>query len=482
MRIARSGIVQILIGTSSWVGLVRVLAGFGSAALAGYTIAIRVVLFALLPSWGMANAAATLVGQNLGAGRPDRAEQAVWRAAFYNFLFLGSVGLIFVLLGGPIVGLFTSDPVVAGYGSSCLRIVAAGFLFYAYGMVVTQALTARATPARPPSSTCSASGCGRSRWRSSCRAGWAWGPRASSSPSRWPSPPWRWSAWCCSAGAGGRRSRCERGRSASWGNVPAGSSMPDVPATHFRLRCAECARIEAPGARGLRCPGCDGSWLIEYDLPPAGPSRDGRGIPQIPALPGVFRYLPLLPLRDPAAIVSLGEGGTPLLRAARLGARLGIEALYLKDEARNPTGSFKDRMLAVGIARARELGHHTVAVQSSGNVGASAAAYAAAAGLSAKIFVPRTVPQGKLVQIAMYGADLVRVDHASPAVIFELLLWASQELGWYIVSTTARYNPFVLEGAKTIVYELAEQTGFALPDWLIAPVGGAAISGCSGAR
>jgi threonine synthase len=222
----------------------------------------------------------------------------------------------------------------------------------------------------------------------------------------------------------------------------------------------------------LRCPDCDGSWLIEYLLPPSDPSARAADIPQIPGLPGLFRYLPLLPVRDTAAIASLGEGNTPLLRATRLGARLGVGALMLKDESRNPTGSFKDRMLAVGIARARELSHQIVAVQSSGNVGASAAAYAAAAGLSAKIFVPRTVPQGKLVQIAMFGADLVRVDHASPAFIFELLLWASQELGWYIVSTTARYNPFVLEGAKTIVYELAEQTNFALPDWLIAPVGG----------
>jgi Na+-driven multidrug efflux pump len=121
------------------VGLVRILSSFGSAALAGYTIAIRVVLFALLPSWGMANAAATLVGQNLGAQRPERAEQAVWRAAFYNLIFLGGVGVLFVLFGGPIVRLFTSEPEVVSYGSHALRIVSAGFLFYAYGMVVTQA-------------------------------------------------------------------------------------------------------------------------------------------------------------------------------------------------------------------------------------------------------------------------------------------------------------------------------------------------------
>jgi Na+-driven multidrug efflux pump len=107
--------------------------------VAGYGIAIRVVLFALLPSWGMANAAATLVGQNLGAGRPDRGEQAVWRASFYNLVFLASAGLVFVLFGGTIVRAFSPDPAVVAYGTSALRIISAGFLLYAYAMVVTQA-------------------------------------------------------------------------------------------------------------------------------------------------------------------------------------------------------------------------------------------------------------------------------------------------------------------------------------------------------
>jgi putative MATE family efflux protein len=139
VRIARTGIVQSLIGMTSWVGLVRILSAFGSVVLAGYTIAIRVVLFALLPSWGLGNAAATLVGQNLGAGEPARAEQAVWKAAFYNLVFLGAVGAAFVALGPTIVGLFTRDPGVVAEGGRCLRIVAAGFPLYAYGMVVSQA-------------------------------------------------------------------------------------------------------------------------------------------------------------------------------------------------------------------------------------------------------------------------------------------------------------------------------------------------------
>jgi putative MATE family efflux protein len=139
LRLSGTGIFQIFIATTSWVGLMRIVAGFGSSAVAGYGIAIRVVLFALLPSWGMANAAATLVGQNLGAGHPDRAEQAVWRASFYNLLFLGAAGLLFVIFGESIVRGFTPDAAVVAYGASALRIVSAGFLFYAFGMVVTQA-------------------------------------------------------------------------------------------------------------------------------------------------------------------------------------------------------------------------------------------------------------------------------------------------------------------------------------------------------
>jgi len=138
LRLSGSGMFQVLIGTASWIGLVRILAAFGSTALAGYTIAIRIVLFALLPSWGMGNAAATMVGQALGARKPDRAEQAVWRAAFYNLCFLGVVGVIFVFGARGIVHLFTSDPAVAEYARTGLRVIAIGFVLYAYGMVLSQ--------------------------------------------------------------------------------------------------------------------------------------------------------------------------------------------------------------------------------------------------------------------------------------------------------------------------------------------------------
>jgi putative MATE family efflux protein len=139
LRLSGTGTFQVLVGTASWIGLIRILASFGSAALAGYTIGIRLIIFALLPSWGLSNAAATMVGQGLGAKKPERAERAVWLAGLYNMVVLSAVGAVFAILAGPIVSLFTHDPAVVPYGVSCLRLVSLGFPFYAYGMVLTQA-------------------------------------------------------------------------------------------------------------------------------------------------------------------------------------------------------------------------------------------------------------------------------------------------------------------------------------------------------
>ena len=138
IRLSATGTFQVFIGMASWIGLIRTISSFGSDAVAGYTFGIRVILFALLPSWGMSNAAATMVGQALGARKPERAERAVWKAGFYNMIFLGIVGLLFIVFAPRIIGLYTSDPNVAHYGIDCLRIVSYGFLFYAYGMVLGQ--------------------------------------------------------------------------------------------------------------------------------------------------------------------------------------------------------------------------------------------------------------------------------------------------------------------------------------------------------
>ncbi len=139
LRVSLTGILQFAIAHTSWIGLVRIVSVFGSAALAGYTIAIRILIFVLMPSWGLSNAAATLVGQNLGAKQPERAETSVWRTGLYNMIFLGFIGLFFVVFAEPIIRLFTSDPAVIPLAVSSLRILSYGNIGYAYGMVMLQA-------------------------------------------------------------------------------------------------------------------------------------------------------------------------------------------------------------------------------------------------------------------------------------------------------------------------------------------------------
>ena len=140
IRISLGGIAQFFIATSSWIAIIRVVAMYGSAPIAAYTIAIRLMEFVFLPAWGLGNAAATLVGQNLGAQQPDRAERAVWVASRYNTAFMTVLGLIFFILAPWIIALFTSDPEIQRYGINCLRILSVGYPMYAVGMIVIQAL------------------------------------------------------------------------------------------------------------------------------------------------------------------------------------------------------------------------------------------------------------------------------------------------------------------------------------------------------
>jgi putative MATE family efflux protein len=139
LRVSITGILQFAIAHTSWIGLVRIVSTFGAAALAGYTIAIRIIIFVILPSWGLSNAAATLVGQNLGAKKPERAESSVWRTGFYNMVFLGAIGVVLIVFAEPVVRLFTQDPEVVPLAASCLRILSYGNIGYAYGMVMLQA-------------------------------------------------------------------------------------------------------------------------------------------------------------------------------------------------------------------------------------------------------------------------------------------------------------------------------------------------------
>lgn len=138
IKISLGGMGQYIIGSASWIFLVKIISFFGSEAIAGYTISFRIIIFTILPSWGMANAAATLVGQNLGAKKPDRAEKSVWRSAFYNMVFLAFVAIIFFIWAKESVSIFNDNPEVVHYGVMGLRIICMGYIFFAYGMVIGQ--------------------------------------------------------------------------------------------------------------------------------------------------------------------------------------------------------------------------------------------------------------------------------------------------------------------------------------------------------
>ena len=139
VKLSATGVIQLLIATASWTALMPIIAGFGAVAIAGYVIALRVVMFALLPALGLSNAAATMVGQNLGAGKPERAEAAVWKAAWFNAAIYFGIGLVFLFLSNQIIGIFTNEPEVLRYGTSALHIIAYGFAFYGLGMVLETA-------------------------------------------------------------------------------------------------------------------------------------------------------------------------------------------------------------------------------------------------------------------------------------------------------------------------------------------------------
>jgi threonine synthase len=185
--------------------------------------------------------------------------------------------------------------------------------------------------------------------------------------------------------------------------------------------------------------------------------------------PDMWRYREVMPIFEDESPVSLGEGMTPLLHARRFGTRLGLDALYIKDESLNPTNSFKARGLSAAITRARGLAATTVSVPSAGNAGNATAAYAARAGLTAKVFLPRDVKKPFIRECQLYGADVTLVD----GVITDAARAAAEagtSLGWYDVSTLK--EPYRIEGKKTMAYELAEQMGWEWPDWIVYPTGG----------
>ncbi|MFI5339157.1 MAG: threonine synthase [Candidatus Methylomirabilales bacterium] len=229
--------------------------------------------------------------------------------------------------------------------------------------------------------------------------------------------------------------------------------------------CTACGRAHELG-RIYRCETCDGPLDILYDY--AAIPQDSFDPARGARAEGIWVHRNLLPVA-PAHIVTLGEGHSPLLRCDRLGARLGLSSLWVKDETRHPTGSFKDRPLSVAISKARELAADTVVTASSGNAAASMSAYAARAGLRGIVFVPANTPPSKLLQIAAMGACVVRIK-GSVSDCIQLTQAAAREFGWYNVTTTFE-NPYSVEGDKTVAYEIAAQLGWRCPRWIVVPTG-----------
>lgn len=188
----------------------------------------------------------------------------------------------------------------------------------------------------------------------------------------------------------------------------------------------------------------------------------------------IWRYADLLPIADPSLAPPLQVGWTPLYRARRLEERLGLKHLWVKDDGRNPTASFKDRASAMGVMKALELGREVITCASTGNAASSLAGLAASVGLTTYIFVPRTAPQAKVAQLLIFGANVIMVEGTYDQA-FDLCLQASKEYGWY--SRNTAYNPYLSEGKKTAVLEICEQLGWEAPDRIFVSVGDGCIIG-----
>ncbi|HEY2843823.1 MAG TPA: threonine synthase, partial [Bryobacteraceae bacterium] len=232
------------------------------------------------------------------------------------------------------------------------------------------------------------------------------------------------------------------------------------------MDCSLCAsRYPAKQIHNL-C-SCGGTLLVRYDLA-AVRSTWSREVLRS-SRPDLWRYLPVLPVESAASIVSLGEGMTPLLRAHRLGAALGARELWVKDEGLNPTASFKARGMTTAISMARELGIRKIAIPSAGNAASAAAAYAAAAGIEAHIFMPADVPQANYIECKTLGAHVTLVDGLISDCA-RIVAERKDAEGWFDMSTLK--EPYRVEGKKTMGYEVAEQFEWELPDAIFYPTGG----------
>lgn len=236
------------------------------------------------------------------------------------------------------------------------------------------------------------------------------------------------------------------------------------------IKCAKCGKTydmsNVPANDG-----CGGRIDFEFDIELMKETITKENLAK--RTPGLWKYFELMPLNDRKNIVTAGEGGTPLIASNRLGNEWGMKNLDFKIETVNPSGSFKDRPICVGVSKALEDGVRTVSAASSGNAAASMSTYAARGGLQAVVFVPEDAPKGKLIHLRTLGAKVFRVKKVQEGVdpTTTLLELACKEFGWTPTPSFGPFNCFQFEGTKSLGYEIAEQTGWEPPDWILFPTG-----------
>ena len=234
-----------------------------------------------------------------------------------------------------------------------------------------------------------------------------------------------------------------------------------------RLHCTACGQVHSASQLQNLCLACHKPLFADYDL--AAFSRKLTREALATREKSLWRYREILPLPAKAELVSLGEGGTPLLRSVRFGKDLGLTNLWIKDEGQNPTQSFKARGMSVAVSMAKHLGATKLAVPSAGNAGGALAAYAARAGLEAHIFMPNDTPRANVIECREAGAHVTLIDGLITDCGAEIARRKEKE-GWFDVSTLK--EPYRVEGKKTLGYEIAEQLGWKLPDVILYPTGG----------
>lgn len=241
------------------------------------------------------------------------------------------------------------------------------------------------------------------------------------------------------------------------------------------LKCSKCGRVYTEDVM-YHCPVCGPSGTLDviYDMNFVKKNLTKEYLKNCSSM-DIYRYMPILPLKDETYRFPLKVGWTPLYKAGRLEKKLGIKNIYIKDDGRNPTASFKDRATAVGIAKALELHKDVMCAASTGNAASSLSGFAACIGMKNYIFVPADAPEAKITQLLIYGSNVILVD-GNYDEAFDFCLKASEKYGWY--NRSCAINPYLVEGKKTAAFEICEQLDFHVPDKVIMSVGdGCSISG-----